>query len=86
MQQKKIADKMLEQADPHGTWGGRTLMAWDVPKDPSLVPDSCVRQPRVLRRHRTPLYKAVPDRESLTATGSDRVLWVPVATPDPVPV
>ena len=32
-----------------------------------------------------PLYKAVPDRESLTATGSDRVLWVPVATPDPVP-
>jgi hypothetical protein len=32
-----------------------------------------------------PLYKSVPDPESLAATGSDRVLWVSVNIPDPVP-
>lgn len=33
---------------------------------------------------REPLYKAVPDPDSLNATGTDRVLWVPINTPDPV--
>ncbi|WP_415395224.1 hypothetical protein ACMTN4_07590 [Rhodococcus globerulus] len=31
-----------------------------------------------------PLYKAVPDPDSLNATGTDRVLWVPINTPDPI--
>lgn len=33
---------------------------------------------------RNPLYKAVPDPESVSATGTGRVLWVPIKTPDPV--
>lgn len=35
---------------------------------------------------RNPLYRAVPDPDSLNATGTDRVIYVPVDTPNPVAV
>ncbi|MDI9914341.1 hypothetical protein [Rhodococcus sp. IEGM 1379] len=33
-----------------------------------------------------PLYKQVPDPESLNATGTDRVIYVPIGTPGPADV